>query len=327
MSTTHQVPAASPSCPECSGLAIRWGKDAGGVQRYRCKGCSKTFSDRPAPAVPGHRLPAERAMLVLNLLVEGSSIRAAERVTGTHRDTICRLLRTVGDRCAELLDAMIQRVKVESVQCDEIWGFVGMKQKTKQRKQLRTPFLGDAWCFTAIDRDSKLILTHHLGQRTSLDANTFVRKLDAATEGTFQVSTDGLSAYEDPISLHLGGRVDYGQLIKYYGEATKEDQRRYSPAKIIGTERVPKLGAPKLAEICTSHAERCNLTIRTHMRRMTRLTCAFSKKWENLRAAYALHFAHYNLCKFHRSIRMTPAMKAGITSRPWALGDLLKAAA
>ncbi len=319
METTHT------NCPKCSGDAIKWGADRNGHQRFKCKACGSTFANRPARPLGNHRIPLERAILVLNLLVEGSSIRAIERVTGTHRDTVCRLLRTVGDRCGELLERLVVGVEVNDVQADEIWGFVGMKQKTKTGRKIDSHHLGDAWCWTAIDRESKMILTHRLGSRTAMHADAFCEALDKATAGRFQLSTDGLDSYPEAISYHLGTRVDYGQVIKQYGSTTKEDQRRYSPASIIAIEKRAIHGAPDEARICTSHVERSNLTIRTHMKRMTRLTCAFSKKWENLRAAFALHFASYNLCKMHRSIRMTPAMKAGVTRAPWSMGDLLAA--
>ncbi|MDY7095621.1 MAG: hypothetical protein SX243_21820 [Acidobacteriota bacterium] len=314
----------NPLCT-CRGASIKWGKDENGHQRYRCKQCGSTFAQRPARPLGNHRIPMERAILVLNLLVEGSSIRAIERITGTHRDTVCRLLRTVGDRCAELLDRLVVGVEVEDVQADEIWGFVGLKAKTKRAKNINDPRVGDAWCWTAVDRESKLILAHRLGARDSQHADVFCEQLAKATAGRFQLSTDGLDAYPEAVSYHLGSRTDYGQIIKQYGSTTKEDQRRYSPASIIGIEKRSIHGAPDEARICTSHVERNNLTIRTHMKRMTRLTCAFSKKWENLRAAFALHFAFYNFCRFHRSLRMTPAMKAGVVASPWKMADLLAA--
>ncbi|MDY7091330.1 MAG: IS1 family transposase [Acidobacteriota bacterium] len=314
----------NPLCT-CRGASIKWGKDENGHQRYRCKQCGSTFAQRPARPLGNHRIPMERAILVLNLLVEGSSIRAIERITGTHRDTVCRLLRTVGDRCAELLDRLVVDVEVEDVQADEIWGFVGMKQKTKTQKQIQDPTIGDSWCWTAVDRESKLVLAHHLGQRTAAHADVFMEKVAKSTAGRFQLSTDGLESYPNAVDFNLGSRADYGQIIKQYGSTTKEDQRRYSPASIIGIEKRSIHGAPDEDRICTSHVERNNLTIRTHMKRMTRLTCAFSKKWENLRAAFALHFAAHNFIKFHRSIRMTPAMKAGVVSKPWKMADLLAA--
>ncbi len=317
--TTH------PACPTCKVQGIKWGKDSKGHQRYRCKDCGSTFANRPARPLGSHRIPMDRAILVLNLLTEGSSIRAIERVTGTHRDTVCRLLRTVGDKCADLLERLVKDVEVSEVQADEIWGFVGMKKKTLREKKITDPNLGDSWCWTAFDRDSNLVLAHHLGQRTALHADAFMEKVDGATSGEFQLSTDGLEAYANAVDFNLGARASYGQLVKKYGSTTKEDQRRYSPASIIGIEKRTISGDVDEAKICTSHVERCNLTIRTHMRRLTRLTCAFSKKWENLRAAYALHFAAYNFVKFNRSIRMTPAMKAGIVAKPWSMADLVEA--
>ena len=318
-----------PRCQSCesSAIAIKWGKDRAGNQRWRCKGCGSTWSDVPARPLGSMRLSLDRVVLVLSLLSEGMSIRSTERVTGHHRDTISKALRLAGDRCADLLDRMIADVEVSDVQCDEIWGFVGMKQKTKNLKKLDNQYLGDAWCWTAIDRDSKLILTHRLGSRTAQHADSFCEQLDRATVGRFQLSTDGLDSYPEAVSYHLGTRVDYGQIIKEYGSPTKEEQRRYSPARIISVEKRAISGSPDEGRICTSHVERSNLTIRTHMKRMTRLTCAFSKKWENLRAAFGLHFACYNLVKSHRSIRMTPAMKAGLTSNPWSMADLVAALA
>lgn len=172
----------NPPC-SCRSASVKWGKDASGFQRYRCKQCGVTFAERPVNPLGSHRIPMERAILVLNLLVEGSSIRAIERITGTHRDTVCRLLRTVGDRCAELLERLVVGVEVEDVQADEIWGFVAMKQKTKTRKNLVDPHVGDSWCWTAIDRESKLILAHQLGSRTNVHADAFCEKLDHATAG------------------------------------------------------------------------------------------------------------------------------------------------
>ncbi|MCH9650828.1 MAG: IS1 family transposase [Deltaproteobacteria bacterium] len=314
-----------PACPSCKVQGMKWGKDSKGHQRFRCRDCGSTFANRPENPLGNHRLPMDRAILVLSLLTENMSIRGIERVTGHHRDTVTRLLRTVGDRCANLLERLVKDVEVSDVQADEIWGFVGMKQKTKSRKKIADPRVGDSWCWTAIDRDSKLILAHHLGQRRALHADAFMEKVANATAGDFQLSTDGLESYPNAVDYNLGSRASYGQIVKQYGSTTKEDQRRYSPASIIAIEKRVISGEVDEDKICTSHVERCNLTIRTHMRRLTRLTCAFSKKWENLRAAYALHFATYNFVKFHRSLRMTPAMKAGVASKPWKMVDLVTA--
>jgi transposase-like protein/IS1 family transposase len=314
------------TCPDCnSDNTIKHGKDRNGCQRYRCKDCGRTVTDLPARS-PIHpmRIPVERAVMVLNLLVEGMSIRAAERVTGTHRDTICRLLVLAGQKCETLLAELVQGVEVDNVEADELWAFIGMKERTRAKLRIETPNVGDSYTFLALDADSKLILSHHVGRRTAAHTDLFVEKLDRATSGRFQITTDGFRPYPDAVDYHLGTRTDFATLVKDYG--TDGDERRYSPPRIIATTKTVQHGTPDPAKICTSHVERVNLDVRMKTRRFTRLTNAFSKKWENHRAAVALFVAHYNLSKMHSSIRMTPAMKAGVTNRIWGMGDLLAAA-
>lgn len=211
------------------------------------------------------------------------------------------------------------------VEADEIWAYVGMKQKTKNRKGLDAPELGDAWTFIGLESNSKLVLAWELGQRTIQTTDSFMEKLDAATAGRFQISTDGLNTYPESVNYHLGTRVDHGVIIKEYGTEGTEEERRYSPPSIIGVEKFAVHGTPEPERICTSYVERQNLTLRMQNRRLTRLTNAFSKKWENLRASLALHFATYNLVRRHSTLRMTPAMKAGLTNRFWGFEDLLTA--
>ena len=265
----------------------------------------------------------EKATLCLSLLTEGTSIRSTERISGVHRDTVMRLLRVAGAKCEALLDRLVRDVEVEDVQADELWSFVGMKEKTKHRKHITDPEMGDAYTFVGIERTSKLVLAWHLGRRNTWDAHDFIEKLATATTGRFQLSTDGFNGYPNAVEFALGARVDFGQLIKTYSAETVDSERRYSPARIISAEKVAVSGSPDEARICTSHVERTNLHIRMQMRRFTRLTNAFSRKRENLRAALALHFAAYNFTWMHSSIRMTPAMKAGIARKPWSVGDLL----
>lgn len=317
---------AKPPCTQCGGPVMRWGKDANGHQRFRCTPCGSTFAERPRRPLGSMRLPADRAVLCVSMLVEGMSIRSVERITGHHRDTICRLVVTMGGKCQAILDALVRNVAVSNVEADEIWGFCRMKAKTQKRKGLQhDQEIGDTWTFVAIDGDSKLVLAHQLGKRDVYSADDFMRKLDTATDGHFQLTTDGLDVYPDLVVHHLGTRVDYAQLIKQYGTDSAEDQRRYSPARIIGAEKRPVHGRPVEAAICTSYVERQNLTMRMSMRRLTRLTNGFSKKWGNLRAALALHFAHYNLCRIHSTIRCTPAMAAGVSSTLWSVADLVNA--
>ncbi len=313
------------TCHNCQIQAKRFGKDRKGNQRFRCARCGKTFQEAKDKPLGSMYLPLEKALMCLHLLVEGMSIRSTERITGVHRDTILDLLVRVGERCEALMDSKIRKVKVNDLQLDEIWAYVEMKEKTKKRQGKDSPMLGDAYTFVAFERESKLILAWHLGRRTERDTLTFTEKIFAAvdgTEGRFQVSTDGFAAYPDALAYSLGTRCDYAQLIKIYG-APEPDEHRYSPSKVIEAIPTPVFGNPDPEKICTSHVERQNLNIRMAMRRFTRLTNAFSKKWENLKAALAFYFAYYNFCRIHSTIRCTPAMEAGITKHVWELRELL----
>ena len=312
-------------CPECEGPTTKWGKTRDGHQRYRCKACGITTSETPENPLAPMRIGMDRAVLILGLLTEGMSIRSAERITGHHRDTIMKLLVLAGERCEALLSRTVQDVEVENVEADEVWGFVGMKQKTKNRKGLDAPELGDAWAFVGMESDSKLVLAWELGKRGTQTTDAFIERLDAATTGRSQISTDGLNTYPDSVNFHLGTRVDHGVIIQESGTEGTEEERRYSPPSIIGVEKFAVHGTPDPDRICTSYIERQNLTLRMQNRRLTRLTNAFSKKWENLRASLALHFATYNFVRRHSTLRMTPAMKAGLTNRFWGFEDLLTA--
>jgi IS1 family transposase len=266
--------------------------------------------------------PAEKAVLILKMFVEGVSVRSIERLTGVHRDTILSLLVLSGDHSERLLEDRIRQHSVNDVQYDEIWGFVGCKEK---KNKTGNPMMGDAYCFVAIERNTKLVIAWHLGRRTARDTVAFTEKINEATQGEFQITTDGFRPYVDAVQYSLGTRVDFAQLIKVYS-TPREGEQRYSPAEVVDAVPVPQWGNPNLDRICTSHVERQNLSIRMGMRRMTRLTNAFSKKWENLKAAYALWFAFYNFCRVHQTLRVTPAMEAGIADHVWAVHELLTAA-
>jgi IS1 family transposase len=264
--------------------------------------------------------PPEQIEAIVKLFVEGCSVRSIERITGVHRDTILRALVVVGQKCERLLERLCLNVPVADIQCDEMWGYVGCKEK---RNITGDPKRGDAYCFVAIERTTKLVLAWHLGRRTADDTIRFIDKLDKAAAGHFQVSTDGFGPYPDAIHTALGVRVSYAQLIKVYG-APVDEEHRYSPPRVLEAIAKPVWGSPDPAKICTSHVERQNLTMRMHMRRLTRLTNAFSKKWENLKAALALHFAWYNLCRVHQTLRVTPAMEANLTSGILSIKELLE---
>jgi transposase-like protein/IS1 family transposase len=314
------------TCHSCQARAKKFGRNRNGSQRFRCLTCRKTFSECPETPRQARRIPAERALLVLHLLCEGNSIRSIERITGTEKRTILRLLVEIGGGCERLLTDLVKGVAVEDVQADEVWGYVRCKEGTKTRKNIQDSEAGDAYCFIGLERHTKLVLAWHLGRRNSWDTHDFMEKLSAATDGRFQLTTDGLNTYPDSVEYNFGARVDYAQLVKEFGAEGGDEQRRYAPPRLIGAEKIAVSGNPDEAKVCTSHIERANWTLRGHLRRMTRLSNGFSRKRSNLRAAFALFFAYYNLVKIHGAIRMTPAMKADLTRKPWSMADLLKAA-
>ncbi len=317
-------------CHNCQATANKFGRDRKGFQRFRCPVCRKMYRDAPEKPLGNMYLPLDKAVLCLQLLVEGNSLRSIERITGVSLHTLLDLLLLTGEKCERLLNEKIKGLQVRDVQADEMWGFVGMKQKTMRRKQAADPSsvsdrMGDAYTFVAIECHTKLVLAWHLGRRDMRHTVEFTEKINEATSGRFQITTDGFISYPDAIAYSLGTRVDFAQLVKVYKQPEGIGERRYSPAEVIRAIPTPIWGRPDPERISTSHVERQNLTMRMMMRRLTRLTNAFSKKWENLRAALALHFAYYNFCRIHKTLRCTPAMEAGIANRVWELKDLLAA--
>jgi len=308
------------NCPTCQAESRKFGKDRDGNQRWQCQTCGKTFSDRPARPLGSMRLELDKALQVIQLLVEGVGVRAAMRITGVNRTTILELLSLIGERCEKLLAGRVKDVPVRDVQCDEVWGYVWCKEAKRAKKYADQAEIGDAYCYTAIERNTKMILAWHLGRRETGDCCEFAFKLAKATAGEFQVTTDGFKPYQIAIPGELEG-VAFATLVKQY--ATKDDHR-YSPGEVTGTYRTPCCGNVDPDRICTSHVERKNLTIRMQGRRMTRLTNAFSKKWDNHRAALALWFAYYNFCRPHSTIKTTPAVAAGIEDHPWTIRELVE---
>jgi IS1 family transposase len=267
-------------------------------------------------------LRREKQEAAIAALVEGSSIRSVERMTGVHRDTIMRLGIRVGEGCANLMDTYMRNLKCENVQVDEIWTFTGKKQRhLKDTDNLEE--LGDQWVFVALDADSKLIPAYLVGKRTGENAQAFIADLSNRLKNRVQLSSDSMSAYPEAVDAAFGANVDYGQLVKAY-EAEPLGPGRYSPPECVRADRIVISGAPKYFKISTSYVERQNLTMRMQMRRFTRLTNAFSKKLENLKAAVALHFAHYNFVRIHKKLRVTPAMEAGITDHLWSISELMQ---
>jgi transposase-like protein/IS1 family transposase len=313
------------TCTACDVMCQKFGTHRNGLRRFRCPNCKKTYTEPHKRLIEDMNLADEKALLALQLLIEGNSLRSTERITGVDINTLMKLLVRAGEKCEKVMGKLIVNIPVQDVECDEIWAYVQVKEGHKRPDQRHDDSVGDAYCFVAMERNTKLVLNFALGRRTQATTDAFIEGLRAATaHHHFQVSTDGFAPYKSAITTTLGDRCDFAQIIKVYVNADPEGQRRYSPADVSHTEKVPVMGNPDPKKICTSHIERQNLTIRMSMRRLTRLTNGFSKKWENLWAAYCLHFAYYNFCRIHKTLRVTPAMETGLTSRVWTLADLLR---
>jgi IS1 family transposase len=270
-------------------------------------------------------LNTDKQIAIVSALTEGSSIRSIERMTGIHRDTIMRLGVKVGQGCKALMDFKLQDLSCTRLELDEIWGFVGKKEKHVKPEDGKD--VGSVWTFCAIDAETKLVPAFRVGQRDAATANAFLKDVAERMRSKVQISTDGLSAYVNAIENAFGGNADYGQIIKVYGSETGSENRRYSQPEFVSAEKKVIAGRPDMDLISTSYIERLNATTRLHMRRLTRLTLAFSKKRENFEAAVALHFAYYNFVKRHNTLRCTPAMAAGVTGSFWSVGELVEATA
>jgi IS1 family transposase len=268
-------------------------------------------------------IPKDRAVLALQLLLEGNSIRSTERITQLDRNTIMRLLIKAGERCQSLMDSKLRNLHLEHIQIDEIWTFVGKKRRHVREGD--SPELGDQWVYVAICADSKLIPAFHVGKRHLADTRTFLWDLYGRIEGRTQITTDGLHHYTAAIPDTFGLDADFAQLVKLFGDYGQFDtpEARYSPPRISGVISKVRTGDPDPDHISTSFVERQNLTMRQQMRRFTRLTLGFSKKLLNLKAAVSLHFAYYNFCRVHLSLRVTPAMEAGLSDHVWTIAELL----
>jgi IS1 family transposase len=269
-----------------------------------------------------NRLSSTERATILQLLCEGMSIRAIERTTGASKHTISNLMIAAGKALGEYQDRAFRNLRTKRVQVDEIWSFVYAKQRNTATAKRQDLAHGDAWTWTAIDADSKLVMSWLVGGRDGDYALAFMDDLAARLANRVQLTSDGHRAYLEAVEGAFGADIDYAMLIKLYG-ATPTPAGRYSPAECIGARKTPVEGAPDLKHVSTSYVERQNLTMRMHMRRFTRLTNGFSKKVENHAHAVALHFAYYNLVKIHKTLRMTPAMAAGVTDKLWDMADLV----
>lgn len=311
-------------CEVCNVECRKFGKHRNGLQRFRCAQCGKTFTEEHARLFAPMTVPEDKALLAIQLLIEGTSVRTVERITGLHRDTILRLLVFAGERCIELMDTAMRNLRCEHIQADEIWSFVAKKRRNVKVDD--PDEFGDAWVFVAMDEQTKLIPSYVVGRRDRETTYQFLADLRdrMAEEHCFQITTDGFVFYRKGVEDVLAGQADFAQMIKLYGEYGQHDAAgRYSPSPMIETIVKIRDGRPDPRHISTSYVERQNLTIRMAIRRFTRLTNAFSKKLDNHKAACALHFAYYNFCRIHRSLRVTPAMEAGISDHIFTLRELL----
>jgi len=271
-------------------------------------------------------LSKDKQIAVISALAEGSGIRSIERMTGINRNTIMTLGVRVGKGCTALLDAKMRDLPCRYLQFDEVWGFIGKKERHVRPDD--DPQYGDVWTFCAIDAETKLVPSFKCGKRNLATAKVFVEDVASRMRTRVQVSSDALRHYIDAIEQVYGADVDYGQIVKNYEHDDAQNaERKYSAARFVSVEKRSITGSPDMDLVSTSYIERLNATTRLHMRRLTRLTLAFSKKFENFEAAVGLHFAYYNLVKRHGSLRMTPAMAAGIERDFWSVGDLVEAAA
>lgn len=269
-----------------------------------------------------NKLPVAKQVQILSMLCEGSSMRSISRVVDVSINTVTKLLIDAGEACLALHDEKVRNVTASRIQCDEIWSFCHAKQKNVATAKAAPEGAGDVWTWTAIDADTKLMVAYFVGDRGAESAMCLMDDLRDRLANRVQLTTDGHKAYLDAVEGAFGGDVDYAQLVKLYGPAISSPGR-YSPAECIGARKTPIEGRPDKAHISTSHVERMNLSIRMQNRRFTRLTNAFSKKLDNHIHALALYFAFYNFVRIHKTLKVTPAMAAGVTDKLWSMEDIV----
>lgn len=275
-------------------------------------------------------LPLEKRALILQMMVEGSSMRSISRIAGVSINTVAKLLVDAGEACLLAHDELVRGVNAKRVECDEIWSFVHTKERNKGKAKNFTAEHGDVWTWTAIDADSKLIVSYLAGTRTSVSAEAFLTDLAGRLTDRIQLDTDGHSAYAPSVKKVFGGMIDHASIVKVYANVKAAGQNRYAPLECVGVKKDAECGTPDLRKASTSYVERQNLSMRMGMRRFTRLTNAHSKKYEQHLYALALYFMHYNFCRKHQTLGMTPAMAAGLTDKQhdmaWIVGKIDAAA-
>lgn len=270
-----------------------------------------------------NRLSIEKRTQIVSALVEGNSLRSVVRMTGAAMNTLLKLLTDVGEACAAYHDATLRNLPCKRIQCDEVWQFCYSKAKNVPMEKQGQFGYGDVWTWIALDADTKLVPCYAIGDRSAGTAYAFMRDLASRLTRRVQLTTDGHRAYLSAVEDTFGAEIDYAMLIKLYGTDNEQDVR-YSPAECMGCEPVAVTGNPDPNHISTSFVERQNLTMRMSMRRFTRLTNAFSKKVENLEYAVALHYMWYNFARVHKTLRVTPAMEAGISDHVWSIEEIVR---
>lgn len=312
------------TCKRCNHTACKFGRyGKRHIQRYRCTLCKATFSEYE-PKLGTHYTAPEIAAKALAMMLEGMSIRGISRLTGLDKYTILSLMNTAAERAGEKLTSLVRNVRVRYVQADEIWTYC--QKKEKQVRSGDSPEVGNQWAFIALDAETKLILSCVIGKRTAGTTHAFLTDLKSrVADARFQLTTDGFVFYQRGVEDVFAGQADFAQLIKLFGDYGQFDtpEARYSPPRIVEVISKIRDGRPDMRHISTSYVERSNLSLRMHLRRYTRLTNAFSKKLDNLKAAVTLYVAFYNFCRVHQTLRVTPAMEAGLADHVWEIGELI----
>lgn len=311
----------APSCKHDQ--TRKFGKDRKGNPRVQCCLCGKTWTEAPRSLLGEMRIDLALAEQIIKCLCEGVSVRATARLNNVCKQTVMDLMILVGERCARYMQNEFCNLAVSDVQIDEVWQYIYCKQKTAIQNDFG-PEVGDSFLFTAIERNTKLLIAWQLGKRDQFNTDIFCKKLARSTGGRFHLSSDGFGPYRDSVPRTFGSRVDFGMVIKTYGKTSQDDQRQYSPARIISMKKEAVHNWPRMDRTCTSHVERMNLNLRTFIRRMTRLSNGFSKKWANHEAMLGLFIAHYNFCRTHGTLKTTPAVASGLTGRKWTVRDLIE---
>lgn len=315
---------AKVTCHNCKCECKKFGFHKG-FQRYRCRDCGRTFSDIPERPLNDLRVDLDKAVQIIAMLVEGVGVRAVERLTGVHRDTVLNVLEVAGRKCARLMGAKVRNHPFQFVQVDELFCFVRCKEKqnTEHRRNI-----GEQYVYLGVDAPSKFIINYAVGKRDAITTQQYIQDLKKRVKAPFQLTTDGFKSYPNEVYFTFLNRIHYAQLIKEYAcpEEMMIGQRRYSPPECIGAHTEIRCGNPSPDQISTSYVERTNLSVSLFNRRFTRLTLGYSKKLANLKHSVALLIAHFNFCRKHSAHGQTPAMAAGLADHVWTIHELLDAA-